>query len=167
VRKARFVAKLERVRTRPQASHCGRRKKEHPEKVERVSERIPATVTNVISMADHIAKSQARPNVRDRRYAIRFPFAADAEFLNLESGAQTDGVTSDLSLGGCFVCTSKPLGVGARVRVTLTRKDGKFQALAMVRIVKPRVGMGVEFIDLDRTSMAVLERWMEQLRKGK
>ena len=138
-----------------------------PEKVEPVSDRIPVAVTNVISMADHIAKSQSRPNVRDRRYAIRFPFAADAEFLNLESGARTDGVTSDISLGGCFVCTSKPMDVGARVRVTLSRKDGRFEALAMVRIVKPRVGMGIEFIDVDRTSMNLLDRWIDQLRKGR
>lgn len=129
------------------------------------SERIPVTVKNVISMDDHIAKERPRSNLRDRRYAIRFPFAADAEFLNLESGAQTDGVTSDISLGGCFVCTSKPLTVGARVRVTLTRKDGRFEALAMVRIVKPRVGMGIEFLDVDRTSMNLLERWIEQLRR--
>jgi c-di-GMP-binding flagellar brake protein YcgR len=122
-------------------------------------------VKNVISMDEHIAKERPRSNLRDRRYAIRFPFAADAEFLNLESGAQTDGVTSDISLGGCFVCTSKPLTVGARVRVTLTRKDGKFEALAMVRIVKPRVGMGIEFLDVDRTSMNLLDRWIEQLRR--
>lgn len=118
-------------------------------------------------MEDHIAKGQSRPSVRDRRYAIRFPFAADAEFIHLESGAQTTGVTSDISLGGCFVCSSKPFAVGARVRVRLTRKDGTFEALAMVRIVKSRVGMGVEFIDLDRTSMNLLERWIEQLRRGR
>ena len=122
---------------------------------------------NVISMEDHTAKGFSRANLRDRRYAIRFPFAADAQFINLETGAQIDGITSDISLGGCFVCTSKPLAAGARVRVTLTRKDGKFEALGMVRIVKARVGMGVEFIDLDRASQGLLERWLDQLRRGK
>jgi len=120
---------------------------------------------NVIAMDDAIARGKVRPPMRDRRYAIRFPFAADAEFIDLETGVQTHGVTSDLSLGGCFVCTNRPLKPGARVRVSLTRKDGRFEALAMVRIVKQRVGMGVEFIDLDRTSLNLLQRWIEQLRR--
>jgi len=132
-----------------------------------VTERIPAAVNNVISMDDHIAKERSRSQpLRDRRYAIRFPFAADAEFLDLETGERTEGVTSDISLGGCFVCTSKPLLANSRVRVTLTRKDQKLEALAVVRIVKPRVGMGIEFLDVDTKSHVVLERWIEQLRRG-
>jgi PilZ domain len=132
-----------------------------------VFERIPAAVKNVISMDDHIVKDRMRSQpLRDRRYAIRFPFAADAAFLDLESGARTDGVTSDISLGGCFVCTSKPLAAKSRVRVTLTRKDQSMEALAVVRIVKPRVGMGIEFVDVDTKSGIVLERWIEQLRRG-
>ncbi len=47
--------------------------------------------------------------VRDRRYTIRYPFAADVELIEMETGKQVEGVTSDLSLGGCFVCTSKQL----------------------------------------------------------
>src|SRR5579864_9554654 len=37
-------------------------------------------LSNVISMDDRITRNQsARTGVRDRRYAIRFPFAADVE----------------------------------------------------------------------------------------
>jgi hypothetical protein len=104
-------------------------------------------------------------SLRDRRYAIRFPFAADAEVLDLESGARSDGITSDISLGGVFVCTSKPLGVKTRVRVTLKRKGESVEALAVVRIVKPRIGMGLEFLDIEPISDPVLTRWMERLRR--
>jgi PilZ domain len=103
--------------------------------------------------------------IRDRRYAIRYPFAADVELLDLESGARTEGVTSDVSMGGCFVCTSKPLSVGTRARVTFTRKNQCVEALAIVRIVKPRIGMGIEFIDVEPPSTEVLSRWIEQLRE--
>ncbi len=103
--------------------------------------------------------------VRDRRYAIRFPFAADVSLIDLESGATTDGVTSDISLGGCFVCTSKPLPLKSRVRVKLTRKDQSVDALGVVRVVKPRIGMGVEFLDLEQPSYATLERWIDQIRR--
>jgi hypothetical protein len=104
---------------------------------------------------------------RDRRYAIRYPFAADAEVLDLESGARSDGVTSDISLGGCFVCTSKPLSVRSRTRVTLKRKGESVEALAMVRIVKPRIGMGLEFLDVESACNSILVGWLDQLRRGR
>ncbi|MGA2097616.1 MAG: PilZ domain-containing protein [Candidatus Acidiferrum sp.] len=114
--------------------------------------------------------SQGAPHktsLRDRRYAIRYPFAADAEILDLECGARSDGVTSDISLGGCFVCTSKPLPLKTRIRVTLERKGEHIQALAMVRIVKPKIGMGLEFLDMEPVSSATLKRWLDQLRRNR
>jgi hypothetical protein len=125
-------------------------------------------VKNVISMDDHLKKGGSRSLVvRDRRYAIRHPFAADAKFISLESGASGEGVTSDLSMGGCFVCTSKPLELGARIRLTLTRKGQNVEALSVVRIVKPRVGMGIEFLDVVDRHQPILERWLDQFRRDR
>jgi hypothetical protein len=106
-------------------------------------------------------------SLRDRRYCIRYPLAADAEMYDLETGGKTEGVTSDLSLGGTFVCTSKPLPSNSRIRITLTRKDQKVEALAVVRIVKPRIGMGIEFIDVEPPYNGILARWIEQLSKSR
>jgi hypothetical protein len=123
-------------------------------------------VGNLIFMNDRTADGVSQKiSLRDRRYAIRFPFAADAEILDLESGGRSDGITSDISLGGAFVCTSKPLALRSRVRVTLKRKGESVEALAIVRIVKPRIGMGLEFLDIESTSGPILTRWMEQLRR--
>jgi hypothetical protein len=125
-------------------------------------------VKNVISMDEHLNKSGSRSLlVRDRRYAIRHPFAADAVFLDLETGTTAEGVTSDLSMGGCFVCTSKPLAVGSRLKLNLRRKEQMVLALAVVRIVKPRVGMGLEFLDVESQHQSTLERWLEQLRRDR
>jgi hypothetical protein len=125
-------------------------------------------VKNVISMEEHLNKNGLRSlPVRDRRYAIRHPFAADATFLDLETGASADGVTSDLSMGGCFVCTSKPLAAGCRLRLTLRRKEQILEALAVVRIVKPRVGMGLELLDVEGRQQSTLERWLEQSRSDR
>ena len=119
-------------------------------------------------MDERTSKGGSREiSVRDRRYSIRYPFAADAELLDLESGARTTGVTSDISMGGMFICTSKPMQLNTRTRVTLTRKDQKVEALGVVRIVKPRIGMGVEFIDVESPYDAVLARWVELLRKSR
>jgi c-di-GMP-binding flagellar brake protein YcgR len=104
--------------------------------------------------------------VRDRQYSIRYVFAIDADILELESGTRVSGVTSDLSLGGCFMCARRTLEIGARVRATLTREGQKAKMLAAVRSVKPHVGMGLEFLDIDPDSNATLLAWIERLRKS-
>jgi hypothetical protein len=103
--------------------------------------------------------------VRDRRYTIRYPFAADAELTDMQTGQKVEGVTSDLSLGGCFVCTSKAMPPDTRARLKLTRKGQVFEALVIVRIIKPRVGLGIEFFDLDTPSNAILAAWIDALRR--
>ena len=104
--------------------------------------------------------------MRDRRYSIRYPFAADAEMMQLQSGSRVSGVTSDLSLGGCFVCVRRTLEVGARVRGTLMREGQKVKMLAVVRVVKPQIGIGLEFLDIDPDSNATLLTWIDSLRKS-
>jgi hypothetical protein len=118
-------------------------------------------------MSDRNGSNSNVTGVRDRRYAIRFPFAADVELIDLESGKQVDGVTSDISLGGCFVCTSKPLPMNARARMKLVRKGQVIEALVSVRIVKPRIGMGVEFFDLEPPYNDMLISWIDALRQAR
>ena len=118
-------------------------------------------------MADRSGSNSGVTGVRDRRYAIRFPFAADVELIDLETGKQVDGVTSDISLGGCFVCTSKPLPMNARARMKLSRKGQILEALVSVRIVKPRIGMGIEFFDLEPAFNEVLIAWIDALRQAR
>jgi hypothetical protein len=123
-------------------------------------------MSKVISMPDRTGTWTPRlSGVRDRRYTIRYPFAADAVLIDLESGQQVDGVTSDISLGGCFICTSKPLGINSRARMKLTRKSQSLEGLVIVRIVKPRVGMGIEFFDLETPNDERLVAWIESLRR--
>ena len=117
-------------------------------------------------MESNGGKRAKEPGVRNRRYSNRYPFAADAELLELQSGSRLSGVTSDLSLGGCFVCARRTLEVGTRVRGTLMREGEKVKMLAVVRVVKPQVGMGLEFLDIDPDSHATLLTWIEDLRKS-
>lgn len=125
-------------------------------------------MTKVISMPGNSSDSREHlSGVRDKRYAIRYPFAAEAELIDLESGKQVDGVTSDISMGGCFVCTSKALALGSRARLKLSRKGQVLEALVAVRIVKPRVGLGIEFFDLDEPYHHLLASWIESLRRSR
>jgi hypothetical protein len=123
-------------------------------------------MNKVITIGGRAPLSQTRVSgVRDRRYTIRYPFAADAELIDMETGKQVNGVTSDLSLGGCFVCTSKPMPANARTRMRLTRKGQVLETLAIVRIVKPRIGLGIEFFDLEPPNDQILSAWIEALQR--
>ncbi len=114
-------------------------------------------------MESERGKRAKESGVRDRRYSIRYPFAAEAEMLELESGTRVSGVTSELSPRGCFVCARRTL----EVRATLTHEGQKVKMLAVVRVVKPQVGVGVEFLDMDRDSLATLLAWIENLCKSR
>ena len=105
--------------------------------------------------------------LRERRFAIRYPFAAEAEILDLKSGMRLSGLTSDLSLGGCFVCTRRPLEVGARVHLTLRYKNQSAIMLAAVRVFKPRIGMGLQALELDSSSIGTFLRWLYDLRESR
>ena len=123
-------------------------------------------MNKLITMTGRSPVSSTRiSGVRDRRYTIRYPFAADAELIDMESGKQVTGVTSDISFGGCFICTSKSLPANARARLKLTRKGQILEALVVVRIVKPRVGLGIEFFDLEPPNDEILSAWIDVLRQ--
>ena len=94
-------------------------------------------------------------------------FAADGEMLELKSGSRVSGVTSDLSLAGCFVRARRTMEVGARVHGTLTHEDQQVMMFAVVRVVNPQVGMGLEFLDIDPGSNATLLAWIEYLCKAR
>jgi c-di-GMP-binding flagellar brake protein YcgR len=108
--------------------------------------------------------SAAVAGLLDQRYTIRYSVAVTAEILELETGNRLRGVTSDLSLRGCFVRTTSVLEVRTRVRLTLVRKKQKVDGLAEIRRTA-QTGMGLEFLDIDSVSKAILLSWMESFRK--
>lgn len=113
------------------------------------------------------AKRPTKSGLPERRFAIRYPFAAEAEILDLKSGARLSGTTSDLSLGGCFVCMLRPLEVGTRVHLTLKYKNQSVLMLATVRVSKPSIGIGLQSLELDSSSIGTLLRWLYDLRESR
>ena len=120
-----------------------------------------------ITVETDSAKRINESRLRERRFAIRYPFAAEAEILDLKSGIRLYGVTSDLSLGGCFVCTRRPLEVGTRVHLTLKYKNESAIMLAAVRVLKPKIGMGLQALELDSSSIGTFSRWLYDLRESR
>jgi c-di-GMP-binding flagellar brake protein YcgR len=115
-------------------------------------------------MVCDFTKSVVVAGLVDQRYSARYPFSVRAEILELETGSRLRGVTSDLSLRGCFVCTTSVLEVGARTRLTLAKKKQRVEILAAIRRAA-QTGMGLEFLDIDPVSNAILRSWIENLRK--
>jgi DNA-binding response OmpR family regulator len=112
------------------------------------------------------APPAAKSEPRDRAYTPRYSFAADAEIVALKSGARLSGMTSDVSLDGCFVCTRESLEIGTRVRLTLKHKNQDVTMLAIVRVLKPKLGMGLQVLEIDSNSNETFVQWLESLRES-
>jgi CheY-like chemotaxis protein len=108
-----------------------------------------------------------KSDLRVRRYTPRYSLAADAEIVDLKSGARLSGVTSDVSLDGCFVCTRGSLEIGTRVRLTLKHKNQNVVMLAIVRVLKPKLGMGLQALEVDSVANETFLQWLDVLRKSR
>jgi len=106
-------------------------------------------------------------DTRDHRYAPRYSFAAHAEMVDLKSGGRLSGMTSDVSLDGCFVCTRESLEIGTRVRLTLKHKNQEVMMLAIVRVLKPKLGMGLQALEVNANSSDTFVQWLEALRASR
>lgn len=136
----------------------------HPYLLHRRRRKSCACMVQMETLSEKQSNASA---LRERRFAIRYPFAAEAEILDLRSGMRLSGMTSDLSLGGCFVCMLRPLEVGARVHLTLRYRNQSVIMLATVRVLKPRIGMGLQAQELDSSSIGIFLRWIEGLRESR
>ncbi len=94
-----------------------------------------------------------------RRFA-RQSIDASARVQDLGAWSENVVVTSDLSAGGCFLKTTKPLAQGSHVRVRITHKGQEFTAVAKVtQNVRPD-GMGIEFVEIGPRDRDILENWL-------
>jgi len=102
-------------------------------------------------------------NGPERRRAVRYPFTAAAEIINLSSHARVAGRSSDLGLGGCYIDILSPFALGSAVLVRLERKKKVFEAMAKVMYAKYSMGMGLAFIEVKPEHQAVLQAWAAEL----
>ena len=104
-----------------------------------------------------LLKSAQRPR------ELRKPFVAAIVVTDILSERQTSAHTSDLSVHGCFVPTATPLNLGAKVQITIVHAGAK--VVASGRVVSARTdGMGIAFTNIEQRDLAILERWIGDLR---
>ena len=79
---------------------------------------------------------------------------------------QSDSLMSNLSMGGCFISTSRLLEIGAtlRLKFRLDKQDVTVSATGVVRWVNEGgdPGMGVQFKDITRRDLNLLKQFLEE-----
>jgi hypothetical protein len=99
----------------------------------------------------------------ERRRAVRYPFTAAADIVDLRSQTRVTGRSSDLGLGGCYIDMLSPFAVGSVVRVRLERQEHVFEAVAKVTYSQVSFGMGLAFTEVKPEHQAVLRAWVAEL----
>lgn len=112
-------------------------------------------------------------NPAERRQSIRIQHELPVAYRSV-GGFLSDWAT-DISRGGLFINTRRPLPVGTPVRILLQLPDGQLPVAIEGRVarvsepgnaVNAAPGMGVEFTDLDGPKREELESWVERLRQA-
>lgn len=96
----------------------------------------------------------------ERRSEDRHMFTAAAEVVELSSGARFSTRTTDLGPGGCFIDTTNPFPVGAKVRVTVRKGNNEFHTAGNVVYSQRGLGMGIAFAELDAEKRSALCAWI-------
>ena len=101
-----------------------------------------------------------RVQTAERRRAVRYPFTATAELIELEGGTRMKARTSDLSSSGCYIDAMSPFPAGTQVRIRLSQGKQVFEALGNVPFSNPGMGMGVTFTEMEEDQKCVLDKWI-------
>jgi uncharacterized protein (TIGR02266 family) len=98
----------------------------------------------------------------ERRADLRVPFETDVSIGT--EGRLLTGLSGDISMGGMFVATFRPMPPGARLSLRFRLPTGQVMATGVVRWTRdarPGVvaGMGIEFVGLGDFDRATLKRF--------
>ncbi len=115
----------------------------------------PAEGLTTGSKRPHPQPAPSKPTSRRRnaRYVV------EGGVQVREQGASSGqwATVRDISLGGCYIETTSPLRLDARVEAALQIGEYQFNARGVVANVDPMTGMGIRFTDLTPTDRARLE----------
>jgi PilZ domain len=100
--------------------------------------------------------------VQEHRKDTRVPVRLEVEWARGQRSRCPD-VTSDLSLGGCYVESLNPVKVGEVLNLSLSLPANKtLRFRGEVRYHQPTIGFGIEFLQLspfERATLTALIRY--------
>lgn len=97
---------------------------------------------------------------RDRRHAKRISYVCELECEAAIGAAGSSAVAtriSDLSMTGAFVDSMIGFAPGTILTLTFLAGETMVRTSAQVRYIVPKIGMGVQFVDLTHAHSAALE----------
>ncbi len=116
-----------------------------------------------MSVADCVMGALPVPGRIEHRSNPRYPFMADVEIIDVESGMTMSAHTSDFSRGGCYVDMFNPLPEDQVVKLRLTKWQQTLETQARVVYSSIGMGMGLMFGSFDASQEAIVENWLALL----
>lgn len=95
-----------------------------------------------------------------RTRPMRVPFAAELRATELNSGREIWGETTNLSKGGCFVCTRESFPHDTLLLIEINNCGVRFVTDARVAYALEREGMGLSFLNIPGNQLRILEEWL-------
>jgi len=102
---------------------------------------------------------------KERRRGPRYPFIASAELIEQKADVRIASRVSELSLNGCYLDMRNAYPMGGLVLVKISAGEDFFQAKGKVVYSQMNMGAGVGFLEIDKPSQTILERWMDEAKK--
>jgi hypothetical protein len=79
------------------------------------------------------------------------------------AGGRSVSRVATVGLGGLFISTPEPPGIGTRLKIVFDVPGGEVRARAIVKNVKPGKGMAVAFIEMGSPDRARLDQLLKRL----
>ena len=102
---------------------------------------------------------------KERRRGPRYPFIASAELIEQKADVRIASRVSELSMNGCYLDMMNPFPQGTMVLVKISAGEDFFQSKGKVVYSQMNMGAGVGFLEIDKPSQTILERWMDDAKK--
>jgi hypothetical protein len=94
--------------------------------------------------------------------APRYPFVARVKATDVVSGEQVEGLTTDLSHGGCGVATRRaPFSPGTQVLLEIAKNGVSLRTDATVIYNAKDLVMGLRFEEMPSDQAAILAGWIK------
>ena len=79
---------------------------------------------------------------------------------NLASGSMVEGMTTDLSEGGCGVRAAQLFSTGAKILLEINRSEAWLVVTAIVAYSLPPAAMGLAFVEMSPSHKKLLDAWL-------
>jgi PilZ domain len=97
--------------------------------------------------------------------ALRHPFVAGVQVTDVQTGKGLAAHTEDISAYGCFIETFAPFPADTKVKLLITHGGQHMIAHGRIAYSRPKAGMGAVFMSFELGSPAILDEWLDDLRR--